>query len=173
MRRLIIVLLFIGIVSGSASATTTSILGDGANVYEGEITASSDYYLCKHDLYYFEMFDFIAPESAEYRIEVMMADFDPELFVGEGLWSKDAPYLAYNDDQGPGQILSRIDISLEAGLLYWVEIDTYYPNEFGAWKIEIEKLTDVPPEVPVPAAIWLFASAMIGILGVKSRIRNS
>ena len=49
-----------------------------------------------------------------------------------------------------------------------VVADTSTPTQLGQYGIEISLQTS-PVPVPVPAAIWLFASGLIGLIGISRK----
>jgi len=43
--------------------------------------------------------------------------------------------------------------------------------EVDSWSAEIDAVADVAP-VPIPGAIWLLGSGLIGMVGMRKKIRN-
>lgn len=43
---------------------------------------------------------------------------------------------------------------------------------FEVWNVSFAKTGDVPPAIPVPAAVWLFGSGLMGLVGVARRRKS-
>jgi hypothetical protein len=74
-----------------------------------------------------------------------------------------------NSDTGP--LSASIDLSAYAGLDARISFQWTIPNDLsGPANAQLDNVAINP--VPVPAAIWLFASGIIGLLGFSKRKRN-
>ena len=100
-------------------------------------------------------------------VEASLDSFIPvnDFFVVDG-WTLDLTSLAVIDGanflnlEGAGVLTGHGFEATEAIWSFSAEIDTSYSMEVTAAGI---------PAVPVPAAIWLFGSGLIGLIGVARR----
>lgn len=56
-----------------------------------------------------------------------------------------------------------------AGLSHIINIIGSVDREGSLYQITADSNADVPPPIPVPAAVWLFGSAIAGLMGVTRR----
>ena len=60
-----------------------------------------------------------------------------------------------------------MDIS-ETGL-EWIQYVKLWQPEGDSWSAEIDAVADVAP-VPIPAALWLLGSGLLGLIGIRRNI---
>ena len=178
MRYLMIALCLAAILVGSVAQASQVM------IIEGTFTINSSYFIdIQKDDYsgiifnqnhYYSIVPFSVTETADYRIEVVEADFkDSVLSIGT---LNPFLFVVENDDYYPNSYLSRIDYTLESGVGYWLMIKPYGADELGYWKVEIEgsngEFVVDDSQVPLPPALLLFASGIAGIVGIR-RTRKS
>lgn len=89
-----------------------------------------------------------------------------ELISGQDPITCGTCYLVVKDgNQEPSTYI--FDLSL-AGMINSIELEDFWPNQGAISHVEIFSGIS---EVPVPAAVWLFGTALIGFIGI-SRRRN-
>ena len=71
--------------------------------------------------------------------------------------------LALYDGSGGG---TGVDIS-ETGL-EWIQYVKLWQPEGDSWSAEIDGVADVAP-VPIPAAVWLLGSGLLGLIGIRCK----
>lgn len=72
--------------------------------------------------------------------------------------------LALYDGSGGG---TGVDIS-ETGL-EWIQYVKLWQPEGDSWSAEIDAVADVAP-VPIPAALWLLGSGLLGLIGIRRKM---
>ena len=79
--------------------------------------------------------------------------------LGSGSWGSNPDGIAEiicNVDCGNGDTYT---------LYYTATVPTDEPNDFGGFEYQLH-LTGTVSTVPIPAAVWLFGSGFIGLIGV-------
>lgn len=150
--------------SGSLDPTDPTWDGCGSGAATG----------CNYDTVVFEVtadgaYDFTATYTDAMNLdgilEIYEGSFDP---LAPGVGS-----IGFDDDGPAGSTESQIlGLGLTAGTTYIAVISSFsdVPTSFGepngAWELDI---TGPGAVIPVPAAVWLFGSGLIGLLGLRRR----
>lgn len=107
--------------------------------------------------------------GAQMKAKITSADFDTTLG-----WFDDNGFLIASDDDGGQEILSQLiatvsnDGVLNFAVSGYPDFDfiTGSHNKFGQYQLTLTA-------VPVPAAVWLFGSGLVGLMGLGNRNRRN
>ncbi|OQW77973.1 MAG: hypothetical protein BVN35_04330 [Proteobacteria bacterium ST_bin11] len=90
-------------------------------------------------------------------------NFDPD---GAGPQTAIGQIVAYSIGGGSPSNLNNITFNAEAGQIYTIVLGGY---RNGSWGETVDGYKLTVSQVPVPGAIWLFGSALVGLVGLKRR----
>ncbi len=114
--------------------------------------------------------DVPADENLDGYIRVFESAFDP---ANDGI-----DQIAFDDDGPGGQNTSQIlDLTLTAGTSYFLvvtsftDVPTIFGQPNGAWEADANGVGEVTfaAPIPVPAAVWLMMSGLIGLIAMRRR----
>ncbi len=81
-----------------------------------------------------------------------------------------ADMVAYSIGGATPSNLNTISFNAEAGQIYTIALGGY---KNGAWGATVDGYKLSISAVPVPGAVWLFASAMAGLIGLRGRKKST
>jgi hypothetical protein len=115
----------------------------------------------------------VEPPQAMAPMELIVFEADEVTNLGPGYWSTDSAFVAVGASDHdlvfiPDWVVNEVrtviqelqgigELAKAADWLYWDDRVTF--KHVGAHV----------PEVPIPAAVWLFASALLGLIAVSRR----
>ena len=107
-----------------------------------------------------------SPGTGLVTIDTFGSDFDTFLTLATGSTIDSLSIVDQNDDAG-GTLQSLITFDAIAGTSYQIAVDGFLDR---TGSIALNLASPFPPAViPVPAAVWLFGTALIGLVGVSKR----
>jgi hypothetical protein len=114
--------------------------------------------------------DGIAPATLDFSTSGLGTDFlslTPELgqifYIGDGKTTS-GDFQTFIAPTGA----TRLALAIPDGFGFVGAPGAYDDND-GSYRIRLG-INEIPPEVPVPASIWLFASGLLGLFGVKRAV---
>lgn len=163
---------------GSASAGSVTYSGNTATDADGTFARPGG--VCDPCAY--DAQEFTVDLDGLYDFDALYTDgMDGYIFVYEGSFDPGAPgdFIAGDDDGPTGADSSQIlGLSLTAGTSYFLvttafdDVPTSFGNPTGAFTNTISgdgNITLGGAPVPVPAALWLLGSALIGLGAARRR----
>lgn len=105
------------------------------------------------------------------RAEIFSTDSAFDTALG---WFDETGTLLESDDDGAGGLLSRLNVIVPNNGILNFAVTGYENSDFdGTLHTQVGEyqlaLGPVINEVPVPAAVWLFGSGLLGLIGVAQR----
>lgn len=149
-----------GSASGIATDTNATYAGFETALYFGTPGTPIEFYYATSGVYD----DFGAPLHSAPTIDfnTMTADMT-SMFAN---WNSD-PSISYIGEFNVGGIASVIALGANSWELSWSHLQTSGP--FAGITTE---MTMEVSQVPIPAAVWLFGSGLIGLIGVARRKKS-
>ncbi|MBW2491419.1 MAG: VPLPA-CTERM sorting domain-containing protein [Deltaproteobacteria bacterium] len=122
--------------------------------------------------------DALTSSMSAFTVQFKDVDNNNTVSYLDVVWFSGVTWHSSSGDVFFNQIIFCPDRTIDVGLtltnsssgvqLYWGFSGSYpiYPGDTDVWAY------DATPQVPIPAAVWLLGSGLIGIVGVRRKFRK-